>query len=113
MMQTLGQLTEDLPLLCAFAVNGGGGGGRGVWVGGCLGGAGHVGAPDGVDAEVFVEDHEEVVEPALAEAFVLEVGVVGVGGVRLEGGDVSYCGRHVQGGWMERGLRLRCRTSLL
>jgi hypothetical protein len=35
---------------------------------------GHFGAPDGVDAQVFVEDHEEAVEPAFAEAFVVKAG---------------------------------------
>jgi len=56
-------------------------------------GAGHVGTPDGVDAQVFVEDHEEVVEPALAEAFVVDVGVAGVGGIGLVGRrDVSFGG---------------------
>lgn len=33
------------------------------------------GAPDGVDAEVFVKDHEEVVEPAFAKALIVELGV--------------------------------------
>jgi hypothetical protein len=35
---------------------------------------GHLGAPDCIDAEVFVENHEEAVEPAFAEAFVIEAG---------------------------------------
>lgn len=69
MMQALRQLPQNLPLLGRLA----------VFAGGVFGfGAGDVGAPDGVDAEVFVEDHEEVVEPALAEAFVVELGVLGV-----------------------------------
>ena len=57
-----------------------GGGGGGVI--GC--GARHVGAPDSVDTQVFIEDHEEVVEPALAEAFVVEVGIGCVSGVGLD-----------------------------
>ena len=120
MVQPLRQLAQDLPLLRALAVEraddlglagrglrmvwGGSGGGWGAWMVGGVGrvwvwggggrgrlGARHVGAPDGVDAQVLVQDHEEVVEPALAEAFVLEVGVVGVGWVRLrDGGYVNW-----------------------
>jgi len=43
----------------------------------------HFSAPDGVDTQIFVEDHEEVIKPALAEPFVLELGVVIVRGVGL------------------------------
>lgn len=31
--------------------------------------------PNRVDAQIFVQHHEEVVEPALAEAFVMKLGV--------------------------------------
>ena len=71
MVQPLRQLAQDLPLLGRFAVFAG----RVFRFG-----AGHVGAPDGVDAEVFVEDHEEVVEPTLAETLVVELGVLVFGG---------------------------------
>lgn len=93
MVQPVGEFAQDFPFLGGVGVVGGGrvgGGGGGGAGGGGVGvvvvvvagfvGAGHVGAPDGVDAEVFVEDHEEVVEPALAEAFVSELGVGIVGG---------------------------------
>lgn len=101
-------------------VGGGGVGGGGGVVGGGVGGfvgARHVGAPDGVDAEVFVEDHEEVVEPALAEPFVPELGegigggggggVLGRrGGVSFEGMDMKWRGKgwgRDVGGWFTRG----------
>lgn len=93
-------------------------------------GAGHVGAPDGVDAEVFVEDHEEVVEPALAEPFVSELGegvrggggggVLGRRGVSFRGGygGEGMVGRGERGwvGWQRvqlGDLHRRCQTLLL
>ena len=91
-MQALSQFAKDFPLFGGFRVHcvlglwGGAGVGRGGGRGFC---AGHVCAPDCVDAQVFVEDHEEVVEPALAKTFVLEVGVIGVRGVGL--GALSVC----------------------
>lgn len=43
----------------------------------------HLGSPDGVDAEVFVEDHEKAVEPALAEAFVVKASELLFGSIGL------------------------------
>lgn len=40
-----------------------------------LSGLGHLCSPDGIYAEVFVEDHEKVVQPPLAKALVLELRV--------------------------------------
>lgn len=71
-VQPLGQLAQNLPLRRRLLV-----------VDGLLAGLCHLRAPDGVDAQVLVEDHEEVVEPALAEPLVLELRVAGVGGVGL------------------------------
>jgi len=68
-VQAFGQLAENLPLLGALLVQ------QLLLSVLC-----HFGAPDGVDAQVFVEDHEEVVEPAFAETLVLELCVVGLRG---------------------------------
>lgn len=71
-VQSFGQLAQDLPFRCGLLV-----------LDGLLAELGHLRAPDGVDAEVFVEHHKEVVEPALAESLVAELGVAGVGWVVL------------------------------
>ena len=72
MMQSFRQVAENLPFLGRFLV-----------VEGLLLAFRHVGPPDRVDAQVFVQDHEEVVEPPLAETLVLELGIMGVRWVRL------------------------------
>jgi len=60
-MKTVGEGTKDLPFFSRFLV---------LHLLGTV--LGHFGAPDGVDAEVFVENHEEAIKPAFAEAFVVE-----------------------------------------
>lgn len=80
MVQSLRELTKDFPFCCRLTV-------RAL----LLGRADEVGAPDSVDAEILerdwvscervevdgltnlVEDHKEVVKPALAQPLVLEV----------------------------------------
>lgn len=62
-VQALGEGPENFPFFGGFLVL------HGLGAVLC-----HLGAPDCVDAEVFVEDHEEAVEPAFAEAFVVEAG---------------------------------------
>lgn len=92
-VQALGQLAEYFPLCGRFLV-----------LDCLLAVLGHFRAPDGVDAEVFVEDHEEIVEPAFTETFVAELGVVRVGGVMLD--VCQYCLRCVD----DKDSRLRCQT---
>lgn len=60
-VQALSEGAEDLPLFGGLLV---------LHLLGTV--LGHFGAPDGVDAKILVENHEEAVEPALAEAFVIE-----------------------------------------
>lgn len=72
-MQPFCQLAEDLPFLGRFLV-----------VEGLLFAFGHVGPPDRVDAQVFVQYHEEVVEPPLAQTLVLKLCVIVMRWVGLE-----------------------------
>lgn len=72
-VQALGQLAKDFPLRGRFLV-----------LDCLLAVLGHFRAPYGVDTEVFVEYHEEIVEPAFTETLVAELGVVRVGRVVLD-----------------------------
>lgn len=63
-VQSLGEFAEDLPFRRGLLV-----------LDRLLSELGHLRSPDGVDAEVLVENHEQVVQPALAETLVLELGI--------------------------------------
>lgn len=64
-LKTFGKTTENLPFLGRLLV---------------LHGLGtvlrHLCAPDGVDAQVLIQHHEEAIEPTLAETLVVEAGQV-------------------------------------
>ena len=75
-MQAFGKFPQYLPLLGRLLVL--------RRIGGLLC---ERGAPDGVDAQVFIEHHEKIIEPALAEAFVMELCVAGIGGRQLFHGE--------------------------
>lgn len=66
-VESLGELAENLPLSSRLLV-----------FHRLLTGLSHLGSPDGVDAKVFVENHEEVVKPSFTKTLVLElcIGVV-------------------------------------
>ena len=73
-VQALRQLAKDLPLLGALLVE------ELLLPVLC-----HFGAPDGVNAQVFVKNHEQIVEPAFAKALVLELCVVWLRGAVVVG----------------------------
>lgn len=62
MVQAFGQLAENFPFRGGFLV-----------LDRLLAVLGHFGAPDGVDAEVFVQHHEEVIEPSFTQTLVAEL----------------------------------------
>ena len=83
-VQALGEVTKDFPLFGALAIYGivvvvAAGSvkcwGRGLWLVRRFS-TRHVSAPNSIDAQVFVQDHEEIVQPTLAKALVLELRVV-------------------------------------
>ena len=95
-LQALGERAEDLPFLGRLLVL--------HALGAVLR---HLRPPYGVDAQVLVQNHEEAVEPALAEALVVEARVVVIFG--LLGGVVNvYVGKKTGYGF---GLRCHRRPS--
>lgn len=83
MMKTFCQFAEDLPFFSTFTIDSiTRSGGRGV---GFIRGFGtsHVRPPYCIDTEIFIQNHEKIVEPSFTETLMLEVCVIGVSWVRL------------------------------
>lgn len=75
MVQALREFAEDLPFRRRFLV-----------VDRLLFRLGHFRTPDGVHAQILVEDHEQVIQPPLTESLVAELGIRRLGNVRLFNG---------------------------